>query len=402
MRRHPPLPVESHAMPTWWRSAAAACVALLCAVGPVDGQADVTLEFGGSQVGPPIGVEGDVARYLMAGVRSSLVSDGGSGVFASMLFGQTLDGMVGGSFLTGMLEAVATDRWSASTAASFDVRALGYGTQQPFPYRAFAVEGGPRLRVHTTNFGATARGTVGVGLSQLELFRDADGPSRVFENDLWRYGTTGEVTLGPVTSNVGLNAGWHRTPSGEYRSIGASFGIAGTWGIAEVRVDRWNTPTSAETTGGISIILPIGNLWSLRGFYGRSDPDPLTLAQPGSSGGGFLMGRSVVSSSSSASTSLAVYEVVEYGDATSRVRLAVTPQGAAARVQLLGDFTLWEPLDMTQDGDRWTLVIPIPAGTHHFGFLVDDEWYVPADIPDVAPDEWGRLTATLVIEGAEK
>lgn len=391
-----------HAESTSYRRAASACVAVLCAFAPVAGQADVSLEFGGSQVGPPIGVEGDVARYLMAGARGSLVSDGGSGLFASMLFGQSLDGMVSGSFLTGMLEAVATDRWSASTTASLDVRALGYGTQRPFPYRAFAAEGGPSLRVRTTNLGAALRGTVGVGLSQLELFRVEGGPSRVFENDLWRYGSTGEVTLGPITSNVGVNGGWHRTPAGEYRSIGASFGFAGRWGIAEFRVDRWSTPTSVETTGGLAIILPIGSAWNLRGFYGRTDPDPLTLAQPGSGGGGFLVGRSLMNTDSRSATSLAAYEIVEYGDATSRVRLAVTPLSAATRVQLLGDFTLWEPLEMTQDGSRWTLEVPVPPGTHHFGFLVDDEWYVPADIPDVAPDEWGRLTATLVIEGASK
>lgn len=376
-----------------------ACLAVLCAASAAHGQADVSLEFGGSQVGPPIGVEGDNARYLMAGVRSSVLSDGGSGLFASVLFGKTLDGMVSGSFLTGMLEAVATDRWSASTSASFDVRGLAYGTQRPFPYRAFAAEGGPSLRVRTTNIGATLRGTVGVGLSQLELFRDPNGPSRVFENDLWRYGTTGEVTLGPITSNVGVNAGWHRTPAGRYSSIGASVGIAGRWGIAELRVDRWNTPTSVETTGGIAILLPIGNLWNLRGFYGRTDPDPLTLAQPGSGGGGFLVGRSVFTTGSATAPSLAAWEVVEYGDTSSRVRFAVTPPGPAERVSVLGDFTLWEAREMTRDGDRWIVEITVPSGTHHFGFEVDDEWYVPADIPDVAPDEWGRLTATLVIEG---
>lgn len=391
--------ISGYAMTISSRAMAGACTALLVVAAVAEGQADVSLEFGGSQVGPPVGVEGDNARYLMAGVRSSLLNDAGSGIFASVLFGKTLDGMVSGSFLTGMLEAVATDRWSASTSASFDVRGVAYGTQQPFPYRAFAAEGGPSLKVRMTNFGATLRGTAGVGLSQLELFRDRDGPSRVFENDLWRYGTTGEVTLGPITSNVGVNAGWHRTPAGRYTSVGASFGVAGRWGIAEVRVDRWNTPTATETTGGIVILLPIGKLWSLRGFYGRTDPDPLTLAQPGSGGGGFLVGRSVLNTGTPAVSSLGAWEVVQYGEATSRVRFAVTPPEPATRVQLLGDFTLWEAREMTQDGDRWTVEIVVPAGTHHFGFQVDDEWYVPTDIPDVAPDEWGRLTATLVIEG---
>jgi hypothetical protein len=44
--------------------------------------------------------------------------------------------------------------------------------------------------------------------------------------------------------------------------------------------------------------------------------------------------------------------------------------------------------------------VDVANGTHHYGFLVDDEWYVPDDARDVVPDEWGRLSAILVIEGA--
>ena len=65
----------------------------------------------------------------------------------------------------------------------------------------------------------------------------------------------------------------------------------------------------------------------------------------------------------------------------------------------MGDFSLWDSVPMRRDGDRWTAVLDIANGTHHFGFLVDDEWFVPDDAPDVVPDEWGRRSATLVIEG---
>jgi hypothetical protein len=64
----------------------------------------------------------------------------------------------------------------------------------------------------------------------------------------------------------------------------------------------------------------------------------------------------------------------------------------------MGDFTLWEPVDMRRDGEQWSIEIEIPSGTHHYGFLVDDEWYVPDDTLDVVPDDWGRLSAILVIE----
>jgi hypothetical protein len=178
--------------------------------------------------------------------------------------------------------------------------------------------------------------------------------------------------------------------------------IAGAWGLAEVRIDRWDTPTSVETTGGLSLIVPISAAWNLRGFFGRSDPDPLTLAQPGSGSGGMLLGRSLLSTPDEAAPSSAPYEILEYGETTSRVRVRVEVPQSAVTVLLLGDFTFWEPLPMRRVGDRWIVDLDVGVGTHHFGFLVDDEWYLPDDAPDVVPDEWGRASATLVIEGVSR
>lgn len=363
-------------------------------------QSDLTLEFGGSQIGPPIGVEGDVARYLMAGLRGSHYRLNGTGLAASLLLGQTLNDAAGGNFLSGVLEGSLVDRWGPYARGQFDVRVLGHGAQQPYPYRAFAAEGGPSLRVRTSRLGFEVSGVGGVGLSQIELFLREDGPRRLFESDLWRYGVRSEVALGPVTSNVGVTAGWHRTPEGDYRNVGGRFVFAGQWGIAELRVDRWSTPLTAETTGGIALMVPLGSLWNLRGFFGRTDPDPLTLAQPGSGGGGVLIGRSVLSSDDfSESEDLPVVRVVEYGERASEVRLTVEAPHEAS-VAVTGDFTLWEPKPMAWADGRWSIELTIQPGTHHFGFLVNDEWFVPDDAPDVVRDEWGRRSATLVIEGA--
>jgi 1,4-alpha-glucan branching enzyme len=72
---------------------------------------------------------------------------------------------------------------------------------------------------------------------------------------------------------------------------------------------------------------------------------------------------------------------------------------SAAHVELLGDFTFWEPVPMTRTGDEWTVEVNVAPGTYHFGFNVDGEWYLPDDAPDSVPDEWGRRSATLVVEG---
>ncbi len=65
----------------------------------------------------------------------------------------------------------------------------------------------------------------------------------------------------------------------------------------------------------------------------------------------------------------------------------------------MGDFTLWEPLAMSGAGTEWTVETELAEGTYHYGFLVDGVWYLPDDAPDAVPDEWGRRSATLVIEG---
>lgn len=386
--------------------APAALVTVLCAValaGPpaAEAQNDLTLEFGGSQIGPPIGIEGDVARYLMAGIRGSHFRTNGSGIFASVLLGQTLNDAAGGNFLAGVLEGSLVDRWGPYARGVFDVRLMGHGAQTPYPFRAFAAEGGPSLRVRTPRIGFELSGVGGVGLSQIELFLREDGPRRRFDNDLWRYGTQGEFSVGPVTSNIGITGGWHRTAAGDYANIGGRLVFAGSWGLAEIQVDRWTTPTATETTGGIALILPLGSLWNLRGFFGRTDPDPLTLAQPGSGSGGFLVGRSLVSDAPSLSAvDLAIARVVEYGEGSNRVRFSVEAPAESATVSVTGDFTLWQPVLMEWDGSRWSAEIAVPVGIHHFGFLIDGEWHVPDDAPDVVPDEWGRMNATLVIEGA--
>ena len=277
---------------------------------------------------------------------------------------------------------------------------MGYGVQDPFPYRAFAAEGGPSLHLRTANLSVRLAGVGGVGRSQLELFRVEGGPTRLFEDDLWRAGGTAEFLVGPATSSFGVGGGLHRTPGGSYGSVGGRVIFAGAWGLAEFRVDRWDTPTSAETTGGLSLIVPLSAAWNLRGFFGRSDPDPLTLAQPGSGSGGMLVGRTLLSTAEGPLASSAPYEIIEYGETTSRVRIRLEVPEGATTVLLLGDFTFWDPLPMRRTGDSWIAELDVGVGTHHFGFLVDDEWYLPDDAPDVVPDEWGRMSATLVIEGA--
>jgi hypothetical protein len=245
----------------------------------------------------------------------------------------------------------------------------------------------------------TAKGVFGIGRSSVELWRRIDGLRRVFQDDLWRAGATAEVLLGTGTVRAGLVGGLHDTPGGTYTSGGARALLAGGWGAVEARGEIWETPLTTELTGGLTFVIPLSG-WSFRGFFGKSEPDPLTLAEPGSGGGGLLASVKLYSGTSDRDGSGVPYQVVSDRSGTARVRIRVEAPDGARTVAVLGDFTLWDPIPMRRDGNEWVAEVDVPYGTHHYGFLVDEEWYVPEDTQDVVPDEWGRLSAILVIEGA--
>lgn len=137
----------------------------------------------------------------------------------------------------------------------------------------------------------------------------------------------------------------------------------------------------------------------MRGFLGRTEPDPLTLAEPSAGAGGIMVGRRVFGDEPLRRPPPPLHEVLESNEEGALVRIRVEGPAGATGLEVLGDFTFWEPRAMSRDGDHWTLEIQILSGTHHFGFLADGDWYLPENVPDLVSDEWGRTNATLVIEG---
>jgi hypothetical protein len=221
---------------------------------------------------------------------------------------------------------------------------------------------------------------------------------RTAEDDLWRYGATGEVLVGTGMIWVGAGGGIHQSLGGNYRSGGLRVLVAGGGPAVEARVDAWETPAGTETIAGLALILPWGG-WNLRGFLGKTAPDPFTLAEPSAGAGGLLLGRRLLGSAPLRSPPLPLHEVLHRSDGRATVRIKIKGPVGVRQVELLGDFTYWQPLEMTQDGGEWVADVEMPLGVYHFGFMADGEWYVPDDAPDLVSDEWGRKNATLVIEG---
>jgi hypothetical protein len=362
-------------------------------------QTELTVELGASQIGPAEGAGGGGARYGVGGLRFSSWGLSGSGVTASLMFGTAFGEPRGGDFVSGVLGASLRDRWSSTWSGGFDTQLVGFEIRSPYPYRTYAVEGGPSVTAQGSVASLTAAGVLGVGRSRVELWRRVDGIHLVFEDDLWRVGATVEALLGPGPVRGGVTGGVHHTAGGGYASIGSRILVAGGWGAVELRGDIWSTPVGTDYTGGLALAIPLSAV-SVRGFLGRSEPDPLTLTEAASGSGGIVFGVNVFSSEVGAEESADdVWAVVSRGGTGARVRLSFEAPPSARRVALLGDFTLWEPVALHRQGRRWTVELDVPEGTYHYGFLVDDEWYLPDGLRDVVPDEWGRESAILVIEG---
>lgn len=358
---------------------------------------DLSLELGGSSVAPPSGVEGDDARFLVAGIRALRFNAAGSGFLGSFLVGRAMEDGAGGDFLSGTLEGAAWHDFDGGWSAGMEVRGFGFRVEDPFPYRSVGVEGGPSLRFTHRHFSATLEGIAGGGWSEVELERTGRTPGEQVRDELWRYGGTGELLVGSGGLLGGLALGVHESSGGTYRSAGLRLIAGGRGPALELRLDAWNTPAGNETTGGVAFIVPVRG-WSLRGFLGRTEPDPLTLTEPGGGSGGILVGRRLMGRDPLPPARPPLHRIVDGSGEITMVEIHVEAPSETTRLELIGDFTFWEPVPMVRDGTHWTVRLGIPAGTHHFGFLADDDWFLPDDAPDAVPDEWGRKNATLVIE----
>jgi hypothetical protein len=365
---------------------------------------ELSVEVGGSRMLPPTGVDGDAAGFFVAGLRGARFGLAGNGVYGSLLLGRALDPATGGDFVSAEMGGAAWRTLSPGWTAGLEGRVFGFRVADPFPYGAGAVEGSLVLRYRGQVLSARLAGTAGAGRSRMTLtevvqrMRRTATITEVLEDDLWRGGGTLEVLAGGATLAAGVAGGVHRSAGGTFRSAGVRLVAGGTLGAMELRADAWRTPDGNDTTGGVAFYIPWGG-WTARGVGGKPEPDPLLLAEPGRGVGGVLLGRRILGRGSVGPSARApLHRVVGTSPGGARVRITLHAPAEASTVSVLGDFTLWEPVVMVAEGGRWVAEVDVPAGTHHFGFLVDGEWFLPEDAPDAVPDEWGRRSATLVIE----
>ncbi len=74
----------------------------------------------------------------------------------------------------------------------------------------------------------------------------------------------------------------------------------------------------------------------------------------------------------------------------------------ARRVSLVGDFNGWDPAATTlqnKDG-MWTVVIPVSAGRHQYGFVIDgSEWIPDPAAAQSADSDFGTQNSVMYVGG---
>eukprot|EP00189_Rhodosorus_marinus_P011207 CAMPEP_0184751774 /NCGR_PEP_ID=MMETSP0315-20130426/43224_1 /TAXON_ID=101924 /ORGANISM="Rhodosorus marinus, Strain UTEX LB 2760" /LENGTH=227 /DNA_ID=CAMNT_0027231059 /DNA_START=140 /DNA_END=823 /DNA_ORIENTATION=- len=77
----------------------------------------------------------------------------------------------------------------------------------------------------------------------------------------------------------------------------------------------------------------------------------------------------------------------------------VWADGAEKDAKLAGSWNGWMPIQMYHEGGgMWSVVTPVPAGTHEFKFIVDGEWKHSTRHPTVGEDE-ENMNNIRVIKG---
>ena len=367
-----------------------AAVALLAPSSGVHGQTgDARLEVGAARAFSPSGSDVLASTYLTLGLRVDRWTRNG-GVFAGVMGGLSSD-TVGGDWGSLVVGGEAILGASAPIELSLMVTGYGFRVGEPFTYTAITGQARPELRFKVSGeMTLVLQGEGGVGETTVELRRG--DRSRTFESDLWHYGGGPELRLRLGRALASLGAGILESDAGTYRRAVLRVGGSGSGPAWEASLKVWDTPLGVETTGGISISIPLGGGWTSQAVGARTDPDPLIDTQPGAQGG-LVLARSLVTFGPAPSSELVRLEE----DPAGTVARFMLASSTAERVQVLGDFSGWEAVEMRREDGGWVIEILVESGVHHFGFMVDGEWFVPATAPGRVSDEWGRVNATLLV-----
>lgn len=376
-------------------------VALALCGGPAAAQdGGLEADLGTSYALPPGGDVGESTGYVNGGLRLT-------GSFAPIGYGHvggyaglslTADGSSWASLVAGgsLLAPI-----SSLVSAGFSLTGEAFTVGEPSPYRAATIRFEPEVAVGRGPTALIVRGFAGVGTSEVTALRDvvrrtARGPTIVrvgvdVGSELWAWG--GSLMLRHRTGRIAPSAvvEAYQAPQGTYAGGRLSLTVDLEGASVVLEGGAWETPDGPETLFRAGLEVFIGGTGRLLASAGRYAPDPL-LDTPVAGSGALGLTARLARFGPAPETS---YEI-RTGEDGRIVRIVLRAPDATT-VSFTGDLSDWRRVPMARTADGWVVELPVTAGAHHYGFLVDGEWHVPEDAPGRSEDEWGGVHATLLV-----
>lgn len=325
------------------------------------------------------------SSYALLGTRFDVPLSRASLVFGSAYVGLTPDAEVG-SWASANLGTVLI----IPVGARVDVGATLWGgaftVGGVLPYNGLTGRISPELRLYVSGWTFALRGAAGLGRTST-TFR-SDLRSTTVTDDLWSYGGGAEIGRIAGRASAFLGADVYESSRGSFLS-GYARAVLQTGAMStRLELGLWDTPSGFEPTGLVAVSVPFGPGVRAELSGGRSAPDPLLATQSSGDFGAIVSWQAIGARSVN-------NDVVRLQGGNAVFTLTAP---AAAKVFIVGDFTLWIPVPMDSgDGGVWTVELDVEPGRYEFGFLVDGEWFVPPGAGGIVIDEWGQPNATLIV-----
>lgn len=361
------------------RRIAGACAALLLA--PAGAAAQWTVEAAaGRAVHDPVS-----ARVLTTSASLGLSYAGGAGPWAYVSGGAPLEGGGPGWGAGGAGTWLGIRRGGVQLGLSAAAHGYAYGKAGPNPSGS-----GGTVEVLPTL--AWRRGAVSA-----EISSGFSGAVDVLGDSTDRRGfhdSAAQLALTPVAGlTVGGDARWVRGEGGDWPYAGGSAELRQPWGAAWAYAGAWlgeDHPDPATAYGaGVRVrVLPRTDVQASV----RQEPfDPLYWTAPRRTWSVSLsrtLGRGA-----RARAAAARLPAVADGWAVFRLPRAEH----AAQPMVLGDFSEWRPVAMTEEGDAWVARVRVQPGAYHYAFRTADGRVVVPEGAVTVDDGFGGRSAVLVV-----
>jgi hypothetical protein len=185
-------------------------------------------------------------------------------------------------------------------------------------------------------------------------------------------------TLGPVSLSTTL--GW-RTGQAErvdlgWISVGATFAVNRRL-LASITVGNYPADLMQRLPGAkfvsLSMRLPTKTM------FPRRDDRTASATQPVSMSDGVILR-------------------ISNTDSVKSARVVRVRAPASERVEIMADFTDWQPLTLVRTPEGvWEVTLPVPRGQHRLNVRLDGgEWVVPTNVARVT-DEFGGVVGLVIV-----